>query len=150
MRFATIRDADTLAGVRVEGDRLVIVDAKNAVEAYRCRSEVRDVGELTAAHARYAPVSPSPAHILCVGLNYRSHLAELGRDTPEYPAFFAKFPSSLTGPIDDIVLPAVSDHIDAEVELALVVGRRVHRESAHDVRSAIAGFTVANDMSMRD
>src|SRR6266536_4011685 len=122
MRFASIRDADTLAGVRVEGDRLVLLDAKNAVEAYCRRGEVRDIGELSAAHARYAPVSPNPAHILCIGLNYRSHLAELGRDTPEYPTFFAKFASSLTGPVDDIVLPAVSDHIDGEVELAIVIG----------------------------
>jgi acylpyruvate hydrolase len=150
MEFATIRNGDTVRGALVAGDRVVLLDASDAVEAYCRRGHLRQIGELPAAEAHYAQVSPAPAHILCIGLNYRSHIQELGLDAPTFPTLFAKYLSTLTGPLDDIVLPAISDEVDGEVELAVVIGRTVHRENMDGARTAIAGFTVANDMSMRD
>ncbi|WP_369226121.1 fumarylacetoacetate hydrolase family protein [Streptomyces sp. R39] len=150
MRFATIRTGDILTAARIEGDRAVLVDATDAVDAYRRRDRLRDIGETDAGTAHYARVSPTPAHILCVGLNYRSHIRELRLPTPEYPTFFAKFASTLTGPRDTITLPRVSDHIDGEAELAVVVGRRLRRAGPQEATEAIAGYTVANDLSMRD
>ncbi|MEV5357002.1 fumarylacetoacetate hydrolase family protein [Streptomyces sp. NPDC052693] len=150
MRFATIRIGDTLTAARIEKDRAVLVDATDAVDAYLRRDRLADVGELDARTAPYARVSPAPAHILCVGLNYRSHVEELGCPMPTYPTFFAKFASTLTGPRDTITLPSVSDHIDGEAELAVVVGRHLHRADVKEAADAIAGYTVANDLSLRD
>ena len=69
----------------------------------------------------YAPLVPSPEKIICVGLNYRDHVLEMGNELPEYPTLFAKYAPSLIGAYDDIVLPAVSDAVDWEVELTVVM-----------------------------
>lgn len=150
MKFATVRQGDRLTGARVEGSRVVLVDAANAVDAYLRRESLREIGELDAATAHFARVSPTPAHILCVGLNYKSHIAELGLAIPEYPTFFAKFASTLTGPRDDIVLPSISSQIQGEVELAIVIGRTLRRGDIREAEQAIAGFCVANDLTLRD
>jgi acylpyruvate hydrolase len=91
-----------------------------------------------------------PGKTICVGLNYRSHILEMGRPLPEHPTLFAKFPEVLTGPYDDIELPAVSREVDWEVELGVVVGRPCRRVTPEQARAAIAGYTVVNDVSMRD
>jgi acylpyruvate hydrolase len=74
----------------------------------------------------------------------------MGHDLPSHPTLFAKFREALIGARDDIVLPAASHQVDWEAELALVIGRRVRHASASEAADAIAGFTVANDVSMRD
>ncbi|WP_435174171.1 fumarylacetoacetate hydrolase family protein [Actinacidiphila sp. bgisy145] len=150
MRFATIRTGDTRTAARIEGDRAVLVDATDAVDAYLRRDRLRDIGETDARTAPYDCVSPAPAHILCIGLNYRAHIEELGRPMPEYPTFFAKFASTLTGPRETVTLPRVSDQVDGEAELAVVVGRRLSRADVREAADGIAGYAVANDMSMRD
>ncbi|MEV6012566.1 fumarylacetoacetate hydrolase family protein [Streptomyces sp. NPDC051976] len=150
MRFATIRIGNTLTAARIEGDRAVLVNAGDAVDAYVRRDRLTDTGEVDARTAHYARVSPAPAHILCVGLNYRSHIEELRCPTPTYPTFFAKFPSTLTGPRDTIALPCISDHIEGEAELAVIVGQRLRRADVEDANHAIAGYCVANDLSLRD
>jgi 2-keto-4-pentenoate hydratase/2-oxohepta-3-ene-1,7-dioic acid hydratase in catechol pathway len=91
-----------------------------------------------------------PSKIICVGLNYHDHAAEQGTALPEEPLLFAKFANALCGPDDPIVLPPESKHVDAEAELAVIVGRAARRVSAHDALSVVAGYTVANDVSARD
>jgi acylpyruvate hydrolase len=103
-----------------------------------------------AGEASFAPLIPQPAKVLCVGLNYRPHILETGRDLPEYPTLFAKFAQTLLGARDDLVLPAVSDRVDWEVELGVVIGSPIYRASADEAAAAIAGYTVTNDVSMRD
>jgi acylpyruvate hydrolase len=98
----------------------------------------------------YAPVVPSPGKIICVGLNYRTHIAEMGRDLPEYPTLFAKFPEVLIGAQDDLVLPEESDAVDWEAELAVVIGTSVRHADEQTALEAIAGYTIMNDVSMRD
>ncbi len=91
-----------------------------------------------------------PAKILGVGLNYADHVAESGREPPEVPMIFNKQSTAVAGPFDPIHLPRVSDKLDYEGELALVIGRacrHVPKQRAHEV---IAGYTVANDVSVRD
>jgi acylpyruvate hydrolase len=88
--------------------------------------------------------------VLCVGLNYRAHILETGRELPQYPTLFAKFAQTLLGSHDDLVLPSVSDRVDWEVELGVVIGRPIYRASPDEAAAAIAGFTVTNDVSMRD
>ena len=98
---------------------------------------------------RLAPVVPAPSKVVCVGLNYKTHILEMGRDLPEYPTLFAKFPATLTGPHDDIAAPAEDPALDWEGELTVVVGRRARRVAESEAAAVIAGYTVANDVSMR-
>jgi acylpyruvate hydrolase len=102
------------------------------------------------ADLSYAPVVPRPGKIICVGLNYRSHISEMGRELPEHPTLFAKYPEALIGASDPLILPAESDQVDWEVELAVVVGRRVRHANASTAADAIAGYTILNDVTMRD
>jgi acylpyruvate hydrolase len=99
---------------------------------------------------RWAPVVPHPGKILCVGLNYRGHILEMGRTLPEHPTFFSKFPEALVGAFDDIELAAVSDAVDWEGELAVVIGSTARNLTEEQAAEAIAGYAVINDVTMRD
>ena len=159
MKLATLRTSD--------GTVAVLVGTATATEI----SGMSDVGSLLkqkdwksraaaasgTAHplasilpARWAPVVPHPGKILCVGLNYRAHILEMGRTLPEHPTYFSKFAEALVGPFDDIELPAVSDAADWEGELAVVVGRPARNLTEEQATDAIAGYAVINDVSMRD
>lgn len=96
------------------------------------------------------PVVPSPAKIVCVGLNYLDHVGETGRKIPEYPVLFTKFAETLTGPMDPIILPPESAQVDYEAELAVVIGRPGRRITAQAAPTHVAGYTIANDVTMRD
>ncbi|MBT2514752.1 fumarylacetoacetate hydrolase family protein [Arthrobacter sp. ISL-30] len=100
--------------------------------------------------ASLAPVVPEPGKIICVGHNYRNHIQEMGREIPLYPTLFAKYQESLIGPDDDIALPPESDAVDWEAELAIVIGKKGRRISEADAADHIAGYSVLNDISMRD
>jgi acylpyruvate hydrolase len=100
--------------------------------------------------ADLAAVVPAPGKIICVGHNYRNHIREMGRDVPEFPTLFAKYPESLIGPNDDLALPQESDAVDWEAELAVVIGKKGRRISEADAPDHIAGYAVLNDVSMRD
>ena len=102
------------------------------------------------SEADFAPIVLRPSKVLCVGLNYRTHILETGRELPDYPTLFAKFADSLLGANDDLALPAVSDRPDWEVELGVIIGRPIHRATPAEAAAAIAGYTVMNDVSMRD
>jgi 2,4-didehydro-3-deoxy-L-rhamnonate hydrolase len=91
-----------------------------------------------------------PGKIVCVGLNYHDHAAEQETALPEEPLLFGKFANALCAPGDPIVLPLQSTHVDAEAELAVVMGGKGRRLSAEDALSVVAGYTVANDVSARD
>jgi len=93
---------------------------------------------------------PRPGKIICVGLNYRTHILEMGRELPRHPALFAKFAEALIGPRDPIALPPESAAADWEAELAVVIGGTVRRADPGQAAAAIAGFTVLNDITMRD
>jgi len=92
---------------------------------------------------------PVPAKVICCGLNYADHIAETGRETPAYPTLFAKYADTLVGPDADIVVPAGCE-LDWEAELAVVIGAEVRSADRDRARKAIAGYAVANDISLRD
>jgi 2-keto-4-pentenoate hydratase/2-oxohepta-3-ene-1,7-dioic acid hydratase in catechol pathway len=98
---------------------------------------------------RHAPV-PHPPAILAIGMNYRAHVAELGREAPEYQYWFNKQRTSIAGPGDPIVLPAVSTMVDYEGELAMVIARRCQHVPVERAMEVVAGFTIINDVSARD
>ena len=93
---------------------------------------------------------PRPEKIICVGLNYHDHAAEQGVELPREPLLFGKFANTICGPGDAIVLPPQGGHVDAEAELAIVIGSRARRVSVGDALSVVAGYTCANDVSARD
>ena len=102
------------------------------------------------AHVRrHAPV-PDPPAILAIGMNYRAHVSELGREPPEWQYWFNKQRTAISGPGDPIELPAVSQMVDYEGELAMVIGRRCQNVPAARALEVVAGFTVINDVSARD
>jgi 2-keto-4-pentenoate hydratase/2-oxohepta-3-ene-1,7-dioic acid hydratase in catechol pathway len=98
---------------------------------------------------RHAPV-PDPPAILAIGMNYRAHVAEMGREPPEWQYWFNKQRTAIAGPGDPIVLPAVSQMVDYEGELAMVIGPRCQNVPAARALDVVAGFTVINDVSARD
>ena len=97
----------------------------------------------------HAPV-PRPGKYLGVSLNYADHIDETGLDKPEYPSFFTKQSTCVIGPGDAIHRPKVSDKLDYEGELAFVIGTRCRHVPVDKAHQVIAGFTIANDVSVRD
>jgi 5-carboxymethyl-2-hydroxymuconate isomerase len=92
-----------------------------------------------------------PQKIVCIGLNYRDHAAEGAIEAPQRPLLFAKWPNTLIGPGEDIVLPAeVTQRVDYEAELGVVIGRTASRVSVDDALDVVAGYLCANDVSARD
>src|SRR6516165_8665605 len=153
MRLATIRTEYGTTAARLDGDVLVPLEAADVGELLAVGGGGRPrqgAAPVPAAGADFAPVVPRPGKVICVGLNYRAHILETGRELPEYPTLFAKFAETLMGSRDDLVLPSVSERVDWEVELGVVIGRPVYRATAEEASAAIAGYTVINDVSMRD
>jgi acylpyruvate hydrolase len=155
MRLTTLRTAGTTRAARVEDGVAVELDAPDvgallAREGWRERAAAAEGPRHDLADADLAPVVPRPGKIVCVGLNYRTHILEMGRALPQHPTLFAKFPEALVGPADPIALDPVSQAVDWEAELAVVVGARVRRADDAAAEAAIAGFAVLNDVTMRD
>ena len=143
------------AAARLDGDVLIPLDAADAgtlLAAGDPGSAAPAVGAapVPVADADFAQIVTAPSKIICVGLNYRTHITETGRELPEYPTLFAKFAETLMGPNDDLAIPAVSERVDWEAELAVVIGKPAYRATAGEAAGAIAGYTVSNDVSMRD
>jgi acylpyruvate hydrolase len=102
------------------------------------------------ASATYLAVIPAPQKVICCGHNYRDHILEMGRELPSFPTLFTKFADSLTGPFAELSFSGESSEVDWEAELAVVVGTEVKDCSPEEAFSAIAGYTISNDISMRD
>ncbi len=102
-----------------------------------------------AALSLIAPITPSK--IICVGLNYSDHVAEMGHEVPRQPVLFFKPPSSLLAPGGTIRLPALSRQVDFEGELGVVIGRTCHQlRPDEDAHAYIRGYTLVNDVTARD
>lgn len=140
----TAEEAGLPAGAGVEGlfalgiNTLMAMEARAMTRTRRPRTDVRLL----------CPVV-SPGKVLCLGLNYREHAEEQGKEPPEAPVFFLKPNTSVIGPEDGIVMPADCEHGDPEVELAFMVGKRARNISAAKARRFIAGYTILNDFTDR-
>jgi acylpyruvate hydrolase len=152
VRLLTVRGPGGTRAARLEGERVVEVDPP-----YEDGGALLAAGALDAVGsgppldgADVAPVVTKPSKIICLGLNYRSHIEEMGGEPPSHPTLFAKFASSLIGARDPIALPADSAMVDWEAELAFVIGTRVRHADSEEALAAIAGYTILNDVSMRD
>lgn len=155
MRLTTLRTAAGTHAARIDGDIAVQIDAPDlgdllADPEWRDRAAAADGIRHDLSSADLAPLILRPGKIFCVGLNYRSHIQEMGHQFPEFPTLFSKFPEALVGPYDPIALDPTSTFADWEAELAVVVGAPVRRASEAEAEAAIAGFAVLNDVTMRD
>lgn len=112
--------------------------------------DLDEAGRVPLAEVTLRPVVPSPQKIVCVGLNYRSHVSETNREMPTYPVLFTKFATSLIGANDPILVPAESTQVDYEAELAVVIGRTARRVRPEDALGVVGGYSIANDVTMRD
>ncbi|HET9732068.1 MAG TPA: fumarylacetoacetate hydrolase family protein [Acidimicrobiales bacterium] len=155
MRLVSFRSAGTTRAGRVEGDQIVelpfadvgalLASGPDWADAARSDGPVHPYVDI-----RLAPVVVAPPKIICLGLNYADHIAEMGHARPKHPTLFAKYARSLIGHRDAIELPAVSDNVDYEAEMAFVIGHHARHVSEADGLDAIAGWAVLNDVSVRD
>jgi 2-keto-4-pentenoate hydratase/2-oxohepta-3-ene-1,7-dioic acid hydratase in catechol pathway len=152
-RAALLRDGrvfdiwgDAFAHVRVE-DRTVeaILEGGLLPEV----SAIEDDGVPVEGVDLLPPIT-HPGKIICIGLNYRSHAEEQGKEPPETPTFFAKFTNALTAPGATVRLPSWSDRVDYEAEVAFVIGDRCKDASEADAMDHVAGYMLFNDLSARD
>jgi 2-keto-4-pentenoate hydratase/2-oxohepta-3-ene-1,7-dioic acid hydratase in catechol pathway len=97
----------------------------------------------------HAPID-RPGKIIAIGLNYEDHAAETGAEIPEKPIVFAKYPNTVIGPGEPIRIPPITEQVDYEAELAVVLGRRAKGVSAAEALEHVFGYTNANDVSSRD
>jgi 2-keto-4-pentenoate hydratase/2-oxohepta-3-ene-1,7-dioic acid hydratase in catechol pathway len=109
-----------------------------------------DAVRVTARGAKLLAPIPDPAKVVCVGLNYRDHAAESGAPIPKEPVLFSKYATALIGPDEPIVLPPVSQEVDYEAELVIVVGRKGRHLTKEAAAGYIAGYTIGHDVSARD
>jgi acylpyruvate hydrolase len=155
MKLATIRTGSGTAAIRVDDDGAVELGAPDLGAFLR-----RQGWKATAAAASgprheladldYATLVPNPEKVFCVGLNYATHILEMGRELPEYPTLFAKFARAMVGAHDPVELPAGSDKVDWEAELGVVIGAEARHATPEQAQAAIAGYTVVNDVTARD
>lgn len=160
MKLGTLRLDGRTAAVRIDETHAVEIEGVSDVGALLQHAGWRATAEAASgtAHSladiapqKWAPVVPDPRKIVCVGLNYANHIKEMGRELPQYPTLFAKYPEALIGPFDPIVLPAhAAEHVDWEGELAVIIGKKASHVSASEATSYIAGYSIMNDVTMRD
>ncbi|MDH3578145.1 MAG: fumarylacetoacetate hydrolase family protein [Gammaproteobacteria bacterium] len=128
------------------------VDLRAVIAAGADRDLADDSGGViySASQFRYVPVIPNPDKILCVGVNYRPHIEEMGREVPDHPVVFVRFPASLVGHNEPILRPRASEQFDFEGELAIVIGRRARHVRRDDALDYVAGYCCFMDGSIRD
>lgn len=155
-RYISFRRPDgTPSFGRVDGDAVHDLGAAGAP------SWIKDAlgGDLaalpvTATHDRAAvrllPVVPNPGKILCIGLNYADHVAETGREQKEHPAVFTRWADTLVAHGDPLIRPQESERFDYEGELAVIIGKGGRRIRKADALAHIAGYSIFNDVSVRD
>lgn len=153
MRYANCRSGGSSFVAAVEGDRvrrLAGVEPMTGGTDFAALDDAERGEPIALSEVELLPPVLAPARVICLGLNYGGHVAETKRELPTYPVLFTKFADALIGAHAGIVAPPESQQIDYEAELAVVIGRRARRVSAADALAAVAGCTVANDVTMRD
>lgn len=154
MRLATVRIGSHVTAARLEGDELVPLPYADVVELLQHDGwrELAEVGgeAVPLDEVRFLPLTPRPDKIVCVGRNYREHVAETGNTVGENPMLFNKYNGALIGAYDEVEFPHVSDQLDWECELGVVIGKAGRDIAEADALDHIAGYTVTNDVTVRD
>ncbi|MGE0066942.1 MAG: fumarylacetoacetate hydrolase family protein [Solirubrobacterales bacterium] len=165
MRLVSYDAGDGARAGVIEGDRVVDAWALLGEPHRGGLRELLDAGRVDDLRARLGntgapshplaavallPPIPDPEKIVCIGLNYKEHAAEVGAEPPDDPIVFGKYRNALAAPGATVTLPANSTKVDFEAEVAFVIGRRAKNVSADAALDFIAGYTLLNDLSARD
>lgn len=164
MRLASYSVADSATYGLLSADGAGFIDLKarfpeipvlkELISAPDWEKRLRDLVDLDVDHplddVGFLPVIPDPDKILCIGINYASHVRETGRDMPEKPMVFARFASSQIGHGQAMRRPVISERFDFEGELAVVIGKRARYVGEDEALSFVAGYSCYNDGSIRD
>ena len=156
MRYASTYDKSGAPVVaELQGDRLVPLAGLTELGAATtaevlAAAERRTADAFPESGATLRAVVPNPAKVICIGLNYKAHIEETGRSDSDYPVLFTKFASSLTAANAAIDISGGSVEVDYEGELTVVIGKPGRRISEADAMDHVLGYTVGNDLSMRD
>jgi 2-keto-4-pentenoate hydratase/2-oxohepta-3-ene-1,7-dioic acid hydratase in catechol pathway len=154
VRIAAVRTSasETRLAAERDGERLLLDYDGGLEELLREGRDPREIAVLDAVDRSLPLAAPlRPGKVVAIGLNYMDHVRESGAEPPPRPLVFAKFPSSVIGPEEPIVIDReLTERVDWEVELAAVVGRRLRDASAGAALDAVLGWTVGNDVSARD
>lgn len=147
----------------VEGDHVIDLeslkshlgaDLKEAIARNRLSElgadALKDLPRLALSEITFLPVIANPGKVLCIGINYATHVRETGRDMPTYPMIFTRFADSQTAHLQPIVRPTVSHKLDFEGELAVVIGKTARHVKPEDALDYVAGYACYNDGSVRD
>lgn len=129
-------------------------DLKQAIANNRLAELTHDIlaslPRLPLAEVTFLPVIPNPGKVLCIGINYATHVRETGREMPTYPMIFTRFSDSQTAHLQPIVRPKASHKLDFEGELAVVIGKPARHVKQADALDYVAGYACYNDGSVRD
>jgi len=161
MKLASIRVKGINVWGRVEGDEIIVPDKAFlhanpllvdaiAKDALGMLLEVRESVRIPVAEAEFLPVIPHPGRIICVGINFMPHILEMGREPPEYPWLFVRWPDSQVGHRQPLVKPLASQKYDFEGELAVIIGKTARHVRAADALNYVAGYACFMDGSVRD
>jgi 2-keto-4-pentenoate hydratase/2-oxohepta-3-ene-1,7-dioic acid hydratase in catechol pathway len=160
-RAAGSARAASIADARVPADILAFLGlGERAIEDARAAlahvagldetARVRDLLVMPLGEVRLLPAVPKPPKIVCVARNYADHAKEAGRSVSEIPILFARFPATLVASGEPVIRPSVSEQLDWEGELAVVIGRAGHRISKASALEHVAGYSIFNDVTVRD
>jgi 2-keto-4-pentenoate hydratase/2-oxohepta-3-ene-1,7-dioic acid hydratase in catechol pathway len=161
MKLASIRVDENPVWGRIEGDEVVVPDKaflhrhptlKSAIAAgaLEMLPDVRESRRVPLAAAVFDPVIPDPGRVICVGINYKAHMKEMGREPPDHPWLFVRWPDSQVGHGQQVVRPVASEKYDFEGELAFVIGKSARHIKAANALDYVAGYTCFMDGSVRD
>lgn len=145
MRIAKFQAGDKLAWGLVDGPELVVFRGHPLFQGYETTGERFALKDITLL----PPILPT-SKIVCIGKNYADHAAEMGGELPKEPLIFLKPTTSVIGPEEQIVLPSISNQVDHEGELAVVIGQLAKNVSLAEANDYIWGYTIANDVTARD
>ncbi len=147
----------------VEGDQIIDLeslkptlgsDLKQAIGHNRLNelstARLASLPRIPLADVTFLPVIPNPGKVLCIGINYATHVRETGREMPTYPMIFTRFADSQTAHLQPIVRPTASHKLDFEGELAVVIGKATRHVKPADALDYVAGYACYNDGSVRD
>ncbi len=141
----------SVAAPSLPGDMGALIAQPGGLEAARqAAAQAPAAAVRSMAGLRFLPVVPRPGKIVCLGLNYADHAKEGGHARPEYPSFFMRGATSMTGHMEPIIRPRASTKLDYEAELAVVIGQRARHLNKTNALDCVAGYSCFNDGSIRD
>lgn len=141
----------SLAAPQLPGDMGALIARSGGLEAARqAAAQAPAAAVKPLAGVRFLPLVPRPGKIVCLGLNYADHAKEGGHARPEYPSFFMRGASSMTGHQQPIIRPKASTKLDYEAELAVVIGKKARHLTKANALECVAGYSCFNDGSIRD